>query len=207
MRIVAVTGGLGAGKSTALEYFRSRGASVICLDDLGHYLLEQETPTYERLVDAFGPGILGDDGSIDRAALADAAFASAEKTRELNALMHPEIAREVGTALTELRLMPEHQPEVVAIEVPLLAESPVFAEIADVVLAIEAPAAVRIARVRPRGMSAEDAERRIDRQATDEARAHFADVVISNDSDLPAFERELARFWEEYLATGSAPVA
>jgi dephospho-CoA kinase len=54
-------------------------------------------------------------------------------------------------------------------------------------------------------MSAEEAARRIDRQATDEARAHFADVVISNDRDLPAFERELARFWEEHVATGSAP--
>jgi dephospho-CoA kinase len=204
MRIVAVTGGLGAGKSTATAYFRSRGASVICLDDLAHYLLEKGTPTHERIVASFGSEVLDSDGGIDREALASKAFSSAEKTRELNSLMHPEIAREVGTSLTELRLMPEHQPESVVLEVPLLAEAPVFAEVADVVLAIAAPVSVRAARAQTRGMSAEDVLRRIERQATDEDRAEFADVVIVNDGDLETFERELAEFWDANVATGGA---
>lgn len=204
MRIVAVTGGLGAGKSTALEYFRTRGASVICLDDIARYLLGPDSVVRDRIVEVFGPQVLAPDGSIDRVALADAAFVSAERTRELNAIMHPEIARQVGTSLTELRLMPEHQPEVVALEIPLLAEAPVFVEIADVVLAIEAPVDVRLERAAARGMSSADAARRIDRQAPDEARAHFANVVITNDADLPAFERALAAFWEEHVATAGA---
>ena len=118
--------------------------------------------------------------------------------------MHPEIAREVGTSLTELRLMPEHQPESVVLEVPLLAEAPVFAEVADVVLAIAAPVPVRAARAQTRGMSAEDVLRRIERQATDEDRAELADVVIVNDGDLETFERELAEFWDANVATGGA---
>jgi dephospho-CoA kinase len=174
------------------------------LDDLAHYLLEKGTPTYGRIVESFGPEVVLADGAIDREALAREAFSSAEKTRKLNSLMHPEIAREVGTSLTELRLMPEHQPESVVLEVPLLAEAPVFAEVADVVLAISAPVSVRAARAQTRGMSAEDVLRRIERQATDEDRAEFADVVIVNDGDLETFERELAEFWDANVATGGA---
>ncbi len=204
MLIVVVTGGLGAGKTTATEYFRSRGASVICLDDIAHHLLEQGTPTYARIVDRFGPDVLLPDGTLDRAVLADAAFSSAEQTRELNAIMHPEIARQVGTALTELRLMPEHQPEVVVLEIPLLSEAPVFAELADEIVAIVAPTELRIARAKKRGMSADDARRRIARQASDQERAKLATVTITNDGDLEAFERELARFWDEHAASGGA---
>ena len=204
MLIVVVTGGLGAGKTTATEYFRSRGASVICLDDVARHLLEQGTPTYARVLNAFGPEILGSDGAIDRAVLADVAFSSAENTHRLNAIMHPEIAREVGTSLTQLRLMPEHQPEVVVLEVPLLSEAPVFAEIADEIVAIVAPIELRIARAQERGMSAEDATRRIGQQASDEDRAELADIIITNDADLEVFERALARFWDERAASGGA---
>ena len=202
MLIVVVTGGLGAGKTTATEYFRSRGASVICLDDIAHHLLENGTPTSARLVDAFGSGVQGPDGTLDRAALAHVAFSSAEKTDELNAIMHPEIAREVGTALTELRLMPEHQPEVVVLEVPLLLEAPVFAELADEIVAIVAPEEQRIARAQKRGISAQDARRRIALQASDDERAELAELIIVNDGDMEMFERQLAEFW-----TGAPPSA
>lgn len=149
MLIVVVTGGLGAGKTTATEFFRSRGASVICLDDVARHVLETDTPVYRQVVEMFGPAVVAADGTIDRDALARAAFSSAEKTDALNAIMHPEIARQVGTSLTELRLMPQYQPEVVVLEVPLLVEAPVFAEIADEVVAIVAPVDARIGE-RPR---------------------------------------------------------
>jgi len=204
MLIVVVTGGLGAGKTTATEYFRSRGASVICLDDVARYVLEPGTPTFERVVAEFGECILTSDGAIDRAALADAAFSSSEQSARLNALVHPEIARQVGTSLTELRLMPEHQPEVVVLEIPLLAEAPVFAELADEVLAIVAPEPVRIARAAARGMTAEDARRRIARQADDDERTALATEVIVNDSDAAEFTRQLAEFWDGHVVSGGA---
>jgi len=204
MLIVVVTGGLGAGKTTATEYFRSRGASVISLDDVARYVLEPGTPTFERVVEEFGTGVLTPGGAIDRAALADAAFASEENTMRLNAIMHPEVARQVGTSLTELRLMPEHQPEVVVLEIPLLVEAPVFAELADEVLAIVAPEGVRVARAAARGMSAQEAARRIARQAGDDERASLATKVIVNEGDPAQFERSLAEFWEGHVDAGGA---
>jgi len=199
MFIIVLTGGLGAGKTTATEFFRSRGASIICLDDVARYALSPGTTAYQRVVEVFGPGILADDGSIDRQALADAAFASAEATEQLNSIVHPEVAREVGTSLTELRLMPEHRPEVVVVEVPLLAEAPVFAELADEVVAIVAPEHVRIERAQARGLAADDARRRVASQASDAERIAMADVVIDNGGSAEEFEERLAEYWDAHV--------
>lgn len=76
MYVLALTGGLGSGKSTAAQVFAERGAVVIDLDEIGKTLLTQAATVRERVVEAFGEGILGADGLIDRAALAAAAFAT-----------------------------------------------------------------------------------------------------------------------------------
>lgn len=204
MFVIVLTGGLGAGKSTAAEFFRSRGASVISLDDVAHHALTPGTPTFERVVAEFGQGVLAVDGSIDRKALADAAFETSQGVARLNSIVHPEVAREVGTSLMELRLMPEHRPEVVVLEVPLLAEAPVFAELADEVVAVAAAESQRLERAVDCGMSLEDATRRIAYQASDAERASMADVVIRNDGDLDRFRSALDAYWEEHVVGGGA---
>ena len=88
------------------------------------------------------------------------------------------------------------------LEVPLLVEAPVFAEIADVVLAIVAPETVRAARAVARGMDSEDAQRRIHAQATDAERVQLADATIINDGSVERFLGDLDAFWEEYVAVG-----
>jgi dephospho-CoA kinase len=204
MRIVVITGGLGAGKSTAAEFLREKGAVVIDADKIAAATLAEGSPTLELVADAFGrDDVLYADGSLDRSALARAAFTSAEKTAQLNAIVHPAVAREIGPALHDLRLMPD-PPGVVVLEVPLLAEAPVFAEMADVVVAIVAPEEVRVGRAVAAGMPEEDARRRVARQASDAERAALADVVIVNDRDEERFRRELEGLWETRLAVGGA---
>ena len=88
------------------------------------------------------------------------------------------------------------------IEVPLLAEAPVFAELADDVIAIVAPQEVRISRAVAAGRAEDDARRRLAVQASDAQRAELADVVIVNDNDKGRFLGELQRVWEERLAVG-----
>jgi dephospho-CoA kinase len=202
MFVVVLTGGLGAGKSTAAEYFRGLGASIIDTDDVAHSVLAKGTPILERVVEAFGDDVLLADGTLDRAALARSAFASAGQTRKLNSIVHPAVAREVGPALAQLRLLSD-QPRVVVFEVPLLVEAPVFRELGDVVLAIVAPEDVRVARAVAAGMDEADARRRVRAQATDAQRAEMADVVIVNDQGIDELREALGSFWAEHVEARS----
>lgn len=200
MYVLALTGGLGSGKSTAAELFEQLGAVVIDLDVVAHTLVDEVPAVRDRLVDAFGQGILGSDGRIDRSALAGVAFASAESTAKLDAIVHPAVLAAVAGALDALALQGE-PPRVVVLVVPLLAESPLFLEPVDAVLTISAPEDVRIERAVERGMSREDAERRIARQAGDAERREIADYVIDNDDDVESYRRAILEFWENEIAS------
>lgn len=201
MHILVLTGGLGAGKSTASAFFRARGATIVDLDDVARIAVSPGSRLLQQIVDEFGHGVLAPDDSLDRAALADVAFKTRESATRLNAIMHPAVAREVGPALAELRLMPL-QPQVVVLEVPLLAEAPVYAELGDEVLAISAPEEARLARAVAKGMEEPDARRRMTVQAPDDARELLADTVIINDSDIAGFLGKLESFWEERFDEG-----
>jgi dephospho-CoA kinase len=196
MLTIVLTGGLGAGKTTAADYFNERGATCITLDDIARRLLVPGSHELDSVIDAFGEGVLTEGGALDREALARAAFTSPAASARLNAIVHPAVAREVGPALRELDMLPM-KPTVVVLEVPLLPEAPVFRELADQVLAIQAPVEVRVARSVARGMSEDDARSRIACQATDEERAELADDLIDNDGDLDSFLVSLERYWDE----------
>lgn len=202
MRVIVVTGGLGSGKSTAADHFRAKGAFVVDLDDVAVKLLAPESALLARVAAEFGgDAILLADGRLDRSALARAAFASPAAADRLNKIVHPAIARDVGVAIEQLRLMPE-APFAVVLEVPLLVEAPVFGELADVVLAIVAPESVRLARAVAAGMEANDAQRRLRAQATDAERVELSDATVVNDGSLDYFKTGLDAFWEEYVAVG-----
>jgi dephospho-CoA kinase len=161
MYVLALTGGLGSGKSTAAEVFAERGAVVIDLDDVAKTLLEQAPAVRDRVIEEFGPEVRADDGAVDRAALARLAF---------------------------------------VLVVPLLAESPLFLEPVDAVLAISADEETRIGRVLARGMQREDAENRLARQAGDAERREIADYVIDNEGSLEEFRAIVAEFWDAEIA-------
>lgn len=203
MFVLVITGGLGAGKSTAAEFFRARGATVIDLDDVAARALVPGAGVLDALSQEFGPGVIALDGSLDRTALARAAFASRESGERLNEIVHPVVAREVGPAIQEIRLLP-NQPSVVVLEVPLLAEAPLYAELGDAVLAISAPVESRVQRAVARGMDEADARQRIACQATDAEREALATAVVVNDGEEGAFLGKLERFWDERVAQGGS---
>lgn len=206
MRIITLTGGLGSGKSTAAEYLRAKGAAVVDTDVVGRTLLSTGSDLLARVAAEFGEDdVLLADGSLDRPALARKAFASDASTRALDAIVHPAVAREVGVALEQLRLLAE-PPIAVVLEVPLLVEAPVFAELADVVVALVAPESMRIGRAVAVGMDETDAVRRVRRQATDAERAELADIVIVNDGSVERLYATLDDVWNEHIAVGGAAV-
>ncbi len=202
MYVLAVTGGIGAGKSTAVDFLRARGAVVISFDETAKRHLEPGTPVYAQIVDEFGESVLGEEDRIDASALAREAFASSECARRLNAIVHPALLREMGPGLTEMGLL-QNPPRVVVLDIPLLVEAPVFAELVSEVLAISAPVEERIGRAVSRGMPEADVRARVACQASDAEREAIADHVIVNDGTRDEFLSALDRFWQEVVEDGS----
>ncbi len=203
MFVIAVTGGIGSGKTMACGYFRSKGAVVLDLDAIAHRLLRPGSETYDRVVEAFGVDIVGDDSKIDRAALARAAFSSPGSCARLNEIVHPAVMKEVLPSLVDLRLLSE-PPSTVVLEVPLLVEAPAFGESADVVLAISAAEDARLRRSVADGLSEDDARARLACQASDAEREALADYVIVNEGTADEFMQALERFWDEVVAPSAA---
>jgi dephospho-CoA kinase len=199
MHVLALTGGLGAGKSTAADLFEDRGAVVIDCDRVAKTLVDESSAVRDRVLEAFGPEVATADGHVDHARLAALAFATTEATARLNAIVHPAVTAAVAGALDTLALQGE-QPRVVVLVVPLLAEAPGLLELVDVVVAISASEDVRLERAVARGMNENDAENRIARQASDSERAAIADYVIDNDGDVASFRAVLNEFWDNEIA-------
>jgi dephospho-CoA kinase len=149
-------------------------------------------------VGAFGPSITDRSGRIVHDRLANEAFSSPEATERLDDIVHPLVVSEVRRRLKERSDAGE--TGVVVVDVPLLVEAPDLADLADVVLAIEAPATVRLDRCRARGMGEEDTLSRMDRQAGDAERREIADDVIDNSGTLEDFAAQLDGFWKREVA-------
>lgn len=195
MYVIAVTGGIGSGKSTAASLFAARGAVVLDLDAVAKGLLEPGTPVFDLVVAEFGPQVLDGQGRIAHAALAEEAFATPEDAARLNAIVHPAVHVAVAGALDALALQ-ARPPRVVVLDVPLLTEAPALLDLVDAVLVVSTTEDARLDRLVARGMDEEDAERRMACQASDAERRAIADYVIENDGSELAFRAALADFWD-----------
>jgi dephospho-CoA kinase len=189
--LVGLTGGIGSGKSRAADLLADRGAVVIDADDLARRAVDPGTPGLARVVDRFGPQILAPDGALDREALARIAFEDDAARRDLEAIVHPEVARLFAEAIEPYR----GTDRVVVYSVPLLVESHLERGF-DVVVTVSAREGVRLERlVRDRGMAEQDVRGRMRAQATDEQREAAADLVIRNDGTKADLTREVDRAW------------
>jgi dephospho-CoA kinase len=143
---VAITGGIGAGKSAALDAFRAHGAATVSSDEIVHHLLATDDGVRDALVERLGEEVLGDGGRPDRAAIARAVFGDAEALAWLEGLLHPLVSREYLQWREQLAGL-DHPPPVCVTEVPLLYEVGAD-ERFDKVVVITAPAKLREARRR-----------------------------------------------------------
>jgi dephospho-CoA kinase len=198
---IGLTGGIGSGKSTVAALLAARGAVVVDADRIAREVVEPGTPGLAAVVGAFGPGVLADDGSLDRAALAAIVFADPEARARLDGIVHPLVrarAREViGQAAPDA---------VVVQDVPLLVETG-QAGAHDLVLVVETDLETRVARLLQRGLSEDDARARIAAQATDEQRRAVADVVLDNSGGPEALAEQVDRFWAERVLPRSGAAA
>jgi len=143
---VAITGGIGAGKSEALYAFQKAGAATVSSDEIVHHLLRTDAAVREAIVRELGEGVLADDGSIDRGRVAEVVFADRAKLDFLEGLLHPKVAAEYLAWREQLGALPE-PPGVCVTEVPLLYETGGDKRF-DKVVVITAPAKLREQRRR-----------------------------------------------------------
>jgi dephospho-CoA kinase len=193
---VGLTGGIGSGKSTVAGMLAARGAVVIDADQVAREVVEPGQPAFDRLVGRFGADIVGPDGRLDRARLAERAFASADDTAALNDITHPAVGEEIIR-----REQAAPADAVVVCDVPLLAESPSARSRAyEIVIVVEAPRDVRLRRLEARGVARSDAEARMARQASDDRRRALATHVLDNSRDEAHLEAQVDALWQELAA-------
>lgn len=178
MTVVALTGGIAAGKTTVTDVFRAKGIAVIDADVLAREAVAPGTPGLTEVVKRFGTDVLHQDGRLDRAALAEIVFGDDLARADLNAIVHPEVWRLSNEQFEAHERSHPTIPLVYA--VPLLAESGRTDEF-DAVIVIDAPASMRVARlVELRNMAKSEAQSRVAAQVTDEERRQIADIVLDS---------------------------
>ncbi|AEH09554.1 MULTISPECIES: dephospho-CoA kinase [Protofrankia] len=191
---VGLTGGIGAGKSAVARLLAGHGAVVIDADQLAREVVAPGTPGLRAVVEQFGSHLLGADGALDRAALGAVVFADPDARRRLEAITHPL----VGAQAAE-RMAQAPADAVVVYDVPLLVEAG-LADRYDVVVVVEAPLEVRLARLAGRGLPPEQAQARIANQADDAARRAVADILVDNGGSLEDLRARVDEVWARLLA-------
>lgn len=192
MPLIALTGGIASGKSTVAARLASHGAIIVDADAIVRELQAPHQPLLDEIAAEFGADMVV-DGVLDRARLGQAVFGRPERLARLNAIVHPAVKRESQRRFAEAR---DADPSAVIVyDVPLLAEARGTGEW-DLVVVADAPAAIRAERlVTLRGLSPDDADRRIGSQASDDERRALADVVIDTSGTLEHTWEQADELW------------
>lgn len=201
-RIVAVSGGIGSGKSSVTRVFASQGAVTADADAIARQILEPGESTLSEVAHAFGGDLLKEDGSLDRALLASRVFGGEgadERVARLNAITHPVIEARAWSILRGAT-----EGSLAVYDIPLLIEGD-HVDRFDAVVIVDAPIEERVKRLEGRGVSPEDARARIRAQASSQERRAIATIWIDNEGSADDLE-EVARLVYERWLTPDAPV-
>ncbi len=196
MILIALTGGIGSGKSRAAAILEEFGAHSISADTLAREVLERGEDGYNEVVAYFGDEILN-EGQIDRKKLAEIVFNESKQLEVLESITHPLIRAKF---VSQTRGLPENS--VVVYEIPLLAESISRQKQLDFdhVIVLESETETRVARLIERGLSAKEAQLRIANQHSDEQRKKIATHLIYNEGSLEELTNALSKWWSEFIS-------
>lgn len=195
---VALTGGIGSGKSAVADLFGQRGVGIIDADEVSHALTAPGGAGLAPIAERFGTRILHAEHGLDRAALRELVFADNDARRDLEAILHPMIRTRMQDALAA-----DTGPYAL-LAIPLLIETG-QAELADRVLVIDAPESLRIERVRRRsGLDADAVRRIMASQASRAERLAAADDVLDNSGSLAELEPRVEALHQRYLELAAA---
>jgi dephospho-CoA kinase len=189
MLTIALTGGIGSGKTAVGEILANFGAVVIDSDQLARQVVERGTPGFDQIVAQFGDEILK-NGDLDRAALASLIFTDPKKRLELEQITHPLIRQEFAKIIKSL---PEDA--IVVNQIPLLVESKHDYKF-DYIVTVSTSEEIRVARLLKRGLTKDQITKRIQAQATDSEREVIADFIIKNEKSQEELFTQVEKLWE-----------
>ena len=192
MLLVALTGGIGSGKSLAAQFFASCGAQILDFDQLARDVIERGTEGFDEILVRFGDDVLR-EGNLDRAKLAEIVFSDDIARKDLEAITHPKIRAAFDEVVAGLA------PEAILVsQIPLLAESD-YPYPFDFVVTVSASEDTRRARLINRGMKDYQVTQRMQAQATDAQRAAVADAILVNDGSEDDLLRHVENLYEDRL--------
>ena len=196
MCVYGLTGGIGAGKSTVANMFQESGIPVVLADDVGREVASKGSDGLAEIVRSFGPDVLDSNGELDRRRLGTLIFNDPDRRRELEAILHPRVRDQSRELFSQLE---QAGNQIVVYESALLYETQRHTEMRGVIL-VTASEEQRIARVRSRDGSEEEAVRqRIKAQMDDEEKRGLPDYIIENNGDLQVLRREVDSLIEQLL--------
>src|SRR5688572_22832884 len=196
MLSVALTGNIGAGKTSVAALFRGWGATIIDADQLVRDTQAPDQPVLKAITVRFGAELISPDGSLNRAELRARVLADPAALADLNRIVHPEVHRRRLELLAEARARGD---PIVVSDIPLLFEADDPSAF-DAVVLVDAPEPVRRARLlATRSLTREEAERLMQSQLPSGPKRNRSDYVIDNDGDLPSLERAARGVWQSLL--------
>jgi dephospho-CoA kinase len=193
MLVVALTGGMGSGKSSVAALLAGLGVPVIDADEISRALTSAGSPVLDLIADAFGDGVLDADGHLDRAALRALVFSDPAARARLESILHPRIRAEMRRRLEML------SAPYVVIEIPLLFETGPT-DLTDRILVVDLPESEQIRRVQRRsGLHPDEIRRILGSQVSRSRRLEGADDIIDNSGDSVALADQVNRLHRDYL--------
>ncbi len=199
---VGLTGGIGSGKSEVSRRLSAHGAVIIDADVAAREVVAPGTPGLAQIAEAFGPGVLGPDGALDRERLGAIVFRDPALRAQLNAIVHP-LVGEWMRAAERAAAGPVRDGLIMVHDVPLLAENGRAGDF-DLVIVVDVPPELQIERlVSQRGMTPDQARARMAAQASRPQRLAVADLVIDNSGSLDDLDRRVTEIWADLERRGA----
>lgn len=190
MLVVALTGGIGAGKSLVAQYFSELGARVVDADQLSRIAIERGSEGFDEVITRFGESILR-NGDIDRKALGEIIFRDRNAKADLESIIHPRVRELFFEVVNDLA-----PDEILIYEIPLLVETAAASNF-DQIITVEADLEIRKSRLLKRGMFSSEIESRLAAQASPSEREAVATYTIENSGDEDQLLRKVENLWEE----------
>ncbi len=200
MHVYGLTGGIGTGKSTVARMLAEKGAAVIDADRIAREVVEPGTPGLAAIREAFGPGVLTPEGTLDRTRLGEIVFADPQRRRTLEQITHPRIMQRFGERIGEAAAS---GAAVVVLDVPLLYETGNLVGAVEKIIVVYAPAECQLERVRERdGLADEQIRGRMAAQLDIEEKRRRADFLIENTGTLEDLRARVDALWAQLVRNG-----
>lgn len=197
MLTVGLTGGIAVGKSTVMRTFAELGAVCFDADAIARSVVEPGRPALAAVVRAFGPSVLAEDGTLDRAALGEIVFSNPERRRELESILHPPIIAEQDRLIDEVRA--SRPDAIVIVDAALMIESGGYRRFDQLVVVHCAPEVQRQRLMARNGIAPEEADRRIAAQMPQDEKLKYATLAIDTGGTLDDTRQRTEAAWRELV--------